>query len=58
MGCFVGEISSFLNETLLTTNLKTIEETEVFVIDKEDFSNFLRNNPGIMMFLNKIKFIH
>ncbi len=57
VGSFFGEIDGFLNDTLLTTNLRAKTKTEAFLLWKKDFTMFLKNNVGLMMLLLKIKFI-
>ena len=57
VGSFFGEVDCFLNDSMLTTNLRAKTEIEGFLIWKKDFIRFLKNNVGLMMLLLKIKFI-
>lgn len=57
LGCFVCEFESLLNDNLLTTNLRAKSDAEIFVISHKDMMKFLRNNPGLLIALNKMKYI-
>lgn len=55
-GYFIGEIEALLNDTPLTTTLISIKSTEVFIIDKNDLVSFFKNNLGILLKLNYLKY--
>ena len=56
-GTFIGEIDAFLNDKPLSTNLRATIDCEVFEIQQKDLIGFLKNNPGLRLLLNKVKFI-
>ena len=56
-GTFIGEIEAFLNNTPLTTNVRAITDCEIFEIRSKELVGFLKNNPGLLVLLNKVKFI-
>lgn len=56
-GTFIGEIDAFLNEKSLSTNLRAVSDCEVFEIKQKELISFLKNNPGLLVLLNKVKFI-
>jgi len=57
IGSFVCEFDSFLNSRSLTMNVRVAEDSDVFEIEKKDINHFLRNNPGLMLLVNKSKYI-
>lgn len=57
VGTFIGEIDALINDKLWSTNLRAVTDCDIFVISKKDFLCFLKNNPGLLVLLNKIKFI-
>jgi len=38
-------------------NVRVAEDSDVFEIEKKDINHFLRNNPGLMLLVNKSKYI-
>lgn len=57
IGSFVCEFNSVLNKKPLTMNIRALEDTEGFEISGKDITNFMRNNPGLMLLLNNVKYI-
>jgi len=57
IGSFVCEFDSFLNNKPLTMNVRVAEDAEIFEITKKEINHFLRNNPGLMLLINKTKYI-
>ena len=56
-GTFIGEIDAFLNDRSLSTNLRAASDCEIFEIRQKELISFLKNNPGLLLLLNKVKFI-
>ena len=57
IGSFVCEFDAFLNSKGLTMNVRVAEDSDVFIVSKKDINHFLRNNPGLMLLVNKSKYI-
>ena len=57
VGSFVCEFHSFLNKKPLTMNVRAVEDTEGFEVSCKDITNFMRNNPGLMLLINNVKYI-
>ena len=57
IGSFICEFDSFLNQKPLTMNLKAVTDVEGFEIARKDINQFFRNNPGLMLLVNKTKYI-
>eukprot|EP00828_Plagiopyla_frontata_P003167 TRINITY_DN1084_c0_g1_i2.p1 TRINITY_DN1084_c0_g1~~TRINITY_DN1084_c0_g1_i2.p1 ORF type:complete len:153 (+),score=19.60 TRINITY_DN1084_c0_g1_i2:124-582(+) len=58
VGAFIGDIPAILNDSILQSNLRAITDCSLFVILKQDFKNFLRNNPGLLVLLQNIRYIN
>jgi len=56
-GTFIGEIDAFLNDSPLSTNVRAATDCEIFEIRQKELIAFLKNNPGLLLLLNKVKFI-
>lgn len=57
IGSFVCEFDSFLNQKPLTLNLRASVDTEGFEISMKEINQFMRKNPGLMLLVNKVKYI-
>ena len=57
IGSFVCEFDALLNNKNLTMNVRDSEDAEVFVVSKKEINQFMRNNPGLMLLVNKTKYI-
>jgi len=55
-GHFVGDFPYLVSGHSCKTALKIIEHSTVFAMDKGDFVDFLRSNPGLLVFF-KDKYI-
>ena len=55
-GHFVGDFPCLLNNNPCNTTVRAVSDCVVFSIDKGDFVDFLRCNPGLLVFFND-KFI-
>lgn len=58
VGAFVGDIPAILNDTNLSSNLRALTDCSLFIVMKQDFKNFLRNNPGLLVLLQGIKYLN
>ena len=56
IGHFVGDFPCLLNNKPCHTSVRAISDSIIFEIDKGDFVDFLRDNPGLLIFFND-KFI-
>ena len=55
-GQFVGDFPNILNGTPYKTSVRVVEDSKLLLMDKSDFADFVRSNPGLLVFF-KDKFI-
>jgi CRP-like cAMP-binding protein len=55
-GAFIGEVNAMLSNEPLTTTIKAVTDSVIYVMLKDDLLVFLAKNPGLLVLFRDVKF--